>query len=212
MTDFQPMIDAGRELARKLEHIGNKDQYSLSPEQRVTISELTQWYDDCTSVIEGAFGKGAHQVQDFNQALKRLDDIQHAHPRVDGTVMEQEVERIRSALALLVQFQALVQAKEEKIPTTAIPRNPWISGSFYLAVMVVVVVLLLVAARTVPPMLLPAVIIGAILAVTTVGAFQLRNDAKLKEKSFLSLMRLIFGNLPLLHGRRNKRKPDRTAA
>lgn len=51
---------------------------------------------------------------------------------------------------------------------------------------------------------LPIVIIGAILAMSIIGAFQLRQDERLNEDNFLKLMGLSFKNLLLL------KKPDDT--
>jgi hypothetical protein len=87
-------------------------------------------------------------------------------------------------------------------------RNPWITGSFYLAGMVIVGALFLVMAHVVNILVLPLIIIASILAVSTLGALQLRHDAKLGEKSFLQLMSLTFRFLPLL-GKRANNKTDR---
>jgi hypothetical protein len=77
-------------------------------------------------------------------------------------------------------------------------RNPWITGSFYLASLVSVVTLLPALAKVVTPLLVPIVMVGAVLGVSVVGAFQLRHDQSLGEKNFLSLMALTFKQLPLV--------------
>jgi hypothetical protein len=56
---------------------------------------------------------------------------------------------------------------------------------------------------------LPIVVIGAILAISIIGAFQLRQDGQINENNFLKLMALSFKYLPLL-GKRDT-KPDNTA-
>jgi hypothetical protein len=76
--------------------------------------------------------------------------------------------------------------------------NPWISGSFYLFAAVVVLVMLLAAGKLLSPWWLPVLILGGLLFVTVLGALQLRNDGRLKEKSFLELMKLAFRQIPLL--------------
>jgi len=93
-------------------------------------------------------------------------------------------------------------SKQQKKSTT---NNPWISGSFYLATAVVLVTLFLVGANTVPILVLPIVIVGALLMVSVVGAFQLRQDNALNQKNFLSLMLLTFKQLPFV---RNKDKNE----
>ena len=66
-----------------------------------------------------------------------------------------------------------------------IARSPWVSGSFYLAVIVTLIALFLVVAKTVNFVVLPIVIIGGLLAVSLLGAFQLRQDNNLSEKNFI---------------------------
>jgi H+/Cl- antiporter ClcA len=77
-------------------------------------------------------------------------------------------------------------------------RSPWVTGSFYLAALAIVVSLLLPISKVVTPILVPLVIIGALFGVSVVGAFQLRHDHSLDEKTFLSLMALTFKHLPLV--------------
>ena len=79
--------------------------------------------------------------------------------------------------------------------------NPWISGSFYLSAIAILITLFLVVGRSVSIVVLPAIIIGSILAVSTIGAFQLRQDNSLSEKGFLSLMGLTLKYLPFMRNR-----------
>lgn len=76
--------------------------------------------------------------------------------------------------------------------------NPWISGSFYLFVAVIAITGLAVISKNVHWTLLPITIIGGILFVGIIGAFQLKNDDKLKEESFLKLVGETYKRLPLL--------------
>jgi hypothetical protein len=77
-------------------------------------------------------------------------------------------------------------------------QTPWATGTFYLACFVVVGVLFLVIARNVNPIALPIVLIASLLAVSIVGALQLRNDMRLSEKSFIELMSVALKSLPIL--------------
>ncbi len=83
-------------------------------------------------------------------------------------------------------------------------RSPWVSGSFYLTVLIVVIVALVVAARLLPIYVLPIVLVGGILAVSIIGALQLRQDDRLNEDNFLKLMALSLRYLPLIKGREAK--------
>jgi hypothetical protein len=87
------------------------------------------------------------------------------------------------------------------------PRSPWSSGSFYLVVLLVAVLLVCAAARMVPLWIVPVLLIAALLALTIVGAFQLRQDDRLSEKGFLTLMALAFRQLPLLARAKGKGGP-----
>jgi len=74
-------------------------------------------------------------------------------------------------------------------------RNPWISGSFYLAVFILILVVLLVAARAVPLAVLPIATASAVAAMLVVAALQLRHDRSLTERGFLTLIRLALRSL-----------------
>ena len=99
---------------------------------------------------------------------------------------------------------------EQKYKPTTMKKNnnPWISGSFYLFVAIIVMTGLAVISNTVHWLLLPIIIIGGILLIGVVGAFQLRNDDKLKDESFLKLMTETYKSLPLL--KQSKAKLDDT--
>ena len=88
-------------------------------------------------------------------------------------------------------------------------RSPWFSGLFYLTTAATIVALLLVAGSILPVWALPAVIVGALLFLTAIGALQLRHDDRLAEKGFLTLMRLVLERLPLLF---QKSQPPNSAA
>jgi hypothetical protein len=79
------------------------------------------------------------------------------------------------------------------------PRNnPWIAGSFYLVAFLSVLVALRVVFGELNPLFIPGVFGGGILAVAIIGALQLRNDDRLKEKSFIQLMLKTFEYVPIL--------------
>ena len=81
--------------------------------------------------------------------------------------------------------------------------SPWITGSFYLVSLVVVVVVLLVAAKSLPPWSFPVVLVGGLVAVVVIAAFQLRQDERLSEENLVTLVRLTFKKLPVIAGRRD---------
>jgi hypothetical protein len=112
-----------------------------------------------------------------------------------------EKTRVLGSLRERLRDQAIEQ--ETKGPTLLQARNnPWISGSFYLFVVVVVGAGLLAAAKILSPIALPFIVIGSILALSIVGALQLRNDGQFNDESFLKLMALSLKYLPLLRQRK----------
>lgn len=84
--------------------------------------------------------------------------------------------------------------------------NPWISGSFYLVLSIIIISGLGVLSNLVVWYLLPIILIGGILIISIVGILQLRNDNRLSDKSFVSLIKETFKRLPLLNQIRNSQK------
>ena len=76
--------------------------------------------------------------------------------------------------------------------------NPWISGSFYLVAAVVIMAVIAVIIKNIPWYAIPVVIIGGVIFIAVIGALQLRQDKRLSEDSFLTLVRETFKQLPLL--------------
>ncbi|WP_227984980.1 hypothetical protein [Nocardia spumae] len=77
-------------------------------------------------------------------------------------------------------------------------KSPWVSGSFYLAATLILLIVLLAIARLAPVWTVPVVIAGAVLLMSVVGAFQLRQDDALSEYGFLTLMIAALGKVPKL--------------
>jgi Flp pilus assembly protein TadB len=86
------------------------------------------------------------------------------------------------------------------------PPSPWKSGSFYLVVFLVVIAALAVVGHVIPTIALPAIVIGGIIALAVIGAFQMRQDEKLSQENFLKLMTLSLKYLPWI--RREGKPPE----
>jgi hypothetical protein len=76
--------------------------------------------------------------------------------------------------------------------------NPWVSGSFYVFAIVVIMTLLAVISSSLPWYSVGIVFVGGLLAVSIIGALQLRNDKKLSEANFIKLMIEAIKQLPSL--------------
>ncbi len=95
---------------------------------------------------------------------------------------------------------------EKRIQTITMKpiNNPWISGSFYLLAAVIVLTLLMVIAKMISPFALPIIIIGGLIIFSIIGAFQLKNDDRLSDKSFISLMGLTFKQIPFIRSNKEQ--------
>lgn len=78
------------------------------------------------------------------------------------------------------------------------------SGSFYLVVFLIAIAALAVIGHILPILALPVVIAGGILALSVIGAFQMRQDEKLSEENFLKLMGLSLKYLPWIRRQEEK--------
>jgi hypothetical protein len=165
-------------------------------------------------------------VETFEQYLEKrtaLAPAQTARNYTGQTVLQLAKNRPTNVMPVMGATQ-IVQGDQYNIsgnsgdvkiksPTTEVAatmnerRNPWISGSFYLIVFVVVVVALSVAGHVLSTLALPIVVIGGLLALSIIGALQVRQDERLSEENFLKLMALSFKYLPWL--RRQNAKLDK---
>lgn len=84
-------------------------------------------------------------------------------------------------------------------------QTPWISGSFYLVVAIVAITGLAVLSNSVHWTLFPIIIIGGILLIGIIGLLQLKNDDKISDKSFTTLLIETYKRLPLLKYKDNKK-------
>ena len=84
--------------------------------------------------------------------------------------------------------------------------NPWITGSFYLIATLTIIAAFTLVSMNLPWYTVGIIIIGCILVLSAIAAFQLRFDERLSEDNFLKLIRDIFKQLPLPKNNDNKSK------
>lgn len=123
-----------------------------------------------------------------------------------GTSIEYRgrITKISVSGSVAKEVQEVSLALLEKTKPSKISPNPWASGSFYLIVFIVVITAFAVVGKVLPSFVLPIVLIGAILALSVIGALQMRQDEKLSEENFLKLMALSFKYLPWLRRRKEQ--------
>jgi GTPase SAR1 family protein len=92
-------------------------------------------------------------------------------------------------------------------------KSAWANGSFYLFVFVVVVAGIGFLGKQLDFIVLCVVVIAGVLFIPLIGALQLKQDDRLKDESFLALMKMVIGSLPLignpLRGILNPQKEDK---
>jgi len=97
-----------------------------------------------------------------------------------------------------------VQGGNESMPNATRPSSPWASGSFYLVALVVIFLSVVLAFKMVPPWAIPLVIIAVVLLLTIIGAFVLKSMPGFTNESFLKLMAMVYRQVPLILGRKDK--------
>lgn len=155
------------------------------------------------SLIEAAMSGYRRCLEDAQIRVEERDRLQALLSGLSNGSFEQKTVAL-GQLRERLRDQALSQDEKEQQMQPKKPNNPWVSGSFYLSVVVVVGSGLLAAAKILPLVALPIILVGTLLALAIIGALQLRNDDQLKEESFLKLMALSFKYLPLLRRRDSK--------
>jgi len=87
---------------------------------------------------------------------------------------------------------------DRKNQERAVVHSAWANGLFYLFTFVIVIGLVSWLAGKLGLAQLAVVILAGILVVPLVGAFQLRMDKRLSDKTFSELVKLVFRQLPLI--------------
>jgi len=76
--------------------------------------------------------------------------------------------------------------------------NPWKSGSFYLFAPILLVSFLAALSQFIIWFIFPLILVATALLYILIAAFQLRNDDRLKEQHFVTLISEVLKRLPLL--------------
>ena len=97
-----------------------------------------------------------------------------------------------------VQINQGIGAMEEKENKPIRVKSAWANGSFYLFVFVVVVAGIGFLGNQLAFPTFCVVVIGGILFVPIIGALQLKQDERLQDETFLELMKMVIGQLPLI--------------
>jgi len=160
------------------------------------FSEDRQFYIQCTKSYEMVDVRTL--VEDGVGREEPEPDVLPPSQVIFGPVSQVFVHDIINGDATANQIHITEEIMPKKSQETIEPKSPWISGSFYLAVVVIVMATLGVLTKFISPFVLPIVLVAGVIFVILINAFQLRQDKRLSEKSFLELVKMTLGQLPLI--------------
>lgn len=176
----------------------NPNKFAITADERDSIRNRDySWLHDCYALgcYHGIWDEG------YNFNIERRNEMIVTTNRKDGCFFFPYKEGMLFPAAEKLQKREPLHMSQKFQKHAS--SNPWISGSFYLASFLMIMAGILVVSKVVDPFILPIVIIGTLLAVSVVGAFQLRQDQALNQQNFLSLMGLTFKQLPFVREKRD---------
>jgi hypothetical protein len=139
------------------------------------------------------------------------DRISHKKENIECKKPPYHTVNVLSLIDDVIGREKFLKSKDE-LPIMTIPPNPqpvkaksaWANGSFYLVMFIVVVAGIGFLGSKLSLPVFCVVVIAGVLFVPIIGAFQLIQDGHMGEKSFLELMKLVIGQLPLIGNPLNK--------
>jgi hypothetical protein len=159
------------------------------------LRELEEVTENIRKEIPKTKGKLTQAYQDHESAKRRVSEAAGS--------LDLVTQKVREAEAVFLAAGGNLPKKELLIleePNDKNRQNPWISGSFYVIAVVLLMTVLAVISANVPWYALIFVIIGGLLTIAIVGALQLRQDERLSEENFITLMIESIKRLSLLRG------------
>lgn len=127
----------------------------------------------------------AHHTVLVDQMNTEIDIL--STERIEFAKIYQELENAKQ------DFQFLHQRLEKINNTTA-----WMSGSFYVFSTILIITVLAVISSILPWYSVGIIFVSGLLAITIIGALQLRNDKNLSEENFIQLIKETLKHLPVV--------------
>jgi len=173
---------------------------------RTTIREVTDIIADFEVEIQRhhckRIGRIASTADEINGRIGRIwhNAFENKeYGKEDYRIVETVYADTRDMAVNLLDFGNVATRLEDYVgKKRRVKRGPWSSGSFYLLAVVLLLFALAFLAKWVSYAMVPLLVIGAILLFGIVGAFQLRNDDRLREENFLKLVFIVYKRLNLL--------------
>lgn len=142
----------------------------------------------------------AEATRPFNKII--VDNFQHysGFKYINGT---NKVKYNNCEIQILDKIQAFKDLQKQQQFMETKKNNPWSTGSFYLVSFIILILVMAVVSFFIPWYAIPLVFIAGTIASIVVNAFQLKNDEKITDKSFLALMSLSIRQLILIRSNKS---------
>jgi hypothetical protein len=155
---------------------------------------------DVLSLIDDVFGRDSSFKQEQNKENPGIIIYGDVH----GVIKMQNPQQgdINEEIQVVNHQQNIVELPENTKPIKV--KSAWVNGSFYLFCAVVIAAIIGFLGNQLSFPVLCLVIIAVGLLVPIIGALQLKQDDRLKDETFLSLMKLAITGLPFIGKRLEK--------
>ena len=173
-----------------------------------TVKELNELYIDLQYEVKENHVKRLKRIASVaGDIYGRIGEIWHQkynnkeYGRPDFCLVEQIYGNTRDMAANLLDISNMASRLNDFIGKDNMKKtknNPWLSGSFYLTGIILLLILIAILAKILPLVVLPIAVISGIVIGIVVGTLQLKNDDKITDKTFLSLMKEVCRRLPLI--------------
>ncbi|MFB2891479.1 COR domain-containing protein [Aerosakkonemataceae cyanobacterium BLCC-F50] len=157
-------------------------QYLAHNEQMIKCDEPPFKEVNVLSLIDDTIGKDKLTERESNSIYN-----------ISGSQVQ--INQVSGSQAQINQGTSAMEENQNK-PIRV--KSAWANGSFYLFVFVVVVAGIGFLGNQLAFPAFCVVVISGILFVPIIGALQLKQDERLQDESFLELMKMVIGQLPLI--------------
>ncbi len=210
--------DLNRTLADALESLEREVEYTVADRGNIAASFKHGRLGRDIEVAESGIAASAEDLarrlaSKWDVPLLSGDQVSevvaHYQQPTNGTWLVRR--RVQDQINKIMQSAARAEAKarfrtggimgltsDTGVANEVLRKSPWFSGAFYLTVFISAISILSVAQNYVSGWAFPLIVIGGTVGTVLIGALQLRNDGRLSEKNFLSLVRLSLGRLGLM--------------
>lgn len=204
---FGTQVDHENSLVETRDHLNTeiRDKRKEIRQIELALENAKEELGELDNLVTGVRKEVPKAKRFVEQAYRAYESAKNRLSEAEAS-MELATQKVKDAEAAFLAVGGNLPQKESSTEKELAPnsrQSPWVSGSFYIFAVVIVMTVIAVISKSVPWYALVIVLIGGLLAVVIVGAFQLRNDEALSEENFIDLMERSLKRLPLLRGNDN---------